>query len=161
MVLDLSHVDFLVCTLILFIGLCSLSKCLWLFFKAKSHPNILYASALMLLGDVSMIANFLPRSIYNLTIGYLDTSSWCDVSAVWTIASFFALGGGSVLIAFVTERSVVFGAKSHKYLRKRFSHVWTLTCWSIGFFFGGLFYGLGEVGPFNGTFLCFFMSIIE
>lgn len=53
-----------------------------------------------------MVINFLPRDIYHLSAGHLDTGGFCQLSAFVTISAVTALNCGSVCISYATFRLV-------------------------------------------------------
>ena len=151
------------CVTILSIGGIALFICLSTFayqqYQAKKHNKpkhhyILNASALMLIADVAMVVNFLPRDAYNLSIGHLDNSWWCEISAVVTISSFVGLSGGAVLIAHVTERTFALGVKANNKFSSQYLGIWTCTSWGIGITASLVFLFTNQIGPFKNIYCC-------
>jgi hypothetical protein len=69
----LSHIYFVGCIIILSVGGAVLSKVLYVFFGNYSKLNAVVKSYLsVILPDVLMVVNFLPRDIYNLHMGSLQ-----------------------------------------------------------------------------------------
>jgi hypothetical protein len=60
----------------------------------------------MVIPDLFMVFNFLPRDLYNLHIGKLEDGAWCKASAFVAITAIVALNFGAVIIAYCTLRWV-------------------------------------------------------
>ena len=144
------------CIVILCVGTIFLFYCLFLFLRYNhEHHVISFASGMMLLADISMVVNFLPRSAYNMYLGKLDSGAWCQWSAAWTIASFVALSGGAVLVAHITERtcSSILAKDTQRFDRK-YCLLWTVACWALGAFVSSVFFATDQLGPFDGLYCC-------
>jgi hypothetical protein len=72
----------------------------------KKLNSVVKSYLSVILPDVFMVINFLPRDMYNMHMGRLMPGGWCALSGFVAIVAITALNSGAVCIAFATYRSI-------------------------------------------------------
>jgi len=141
---------FSVCIILLFIDSIFTIKALKKYIKYFNESNYLVRAFITpLVPDIVCILNFLSRDIYNLFLGKLDTSVWCDISATLAVAHFLSLFGGFLFLAFSTYKMSIGEIISDKLI-----FIYNLVFWLFGLGYGIYLNQLNVLGEFDGLYCC-------
>lgn len=119
----------------------------------KVHP-ITIAAAPVLIAHACTLLNFIPFHVYNLATGIIPLNGYCYLSAFWSIAHVFALGGQYPYIAYATYRTLVEPDSEFYASHVRNTLLWTAGCWILGFILSAVFAANGDLGLFHGLYCC-------
>jgi hypothetical protein len=111
-----------------------------------------YAFFPVFFSDLLLIVNFVPRDIYHLAVGKMDSAGWCIASAFFAVAGITSLNVTMISIAYMTRELVA------DRLNKDRSRVLMMKSiaagWALGIAFAAVLAGIGELGDFRGLYCC-------
>lgn len=108
------------------------------------HLKAVKAYISIIVPDIMMIANFLPKTIHALVVGRVNRGVWCQFSAFLAIVHIVALNFGTVIIASTTYR-IVCGSKTCG----RFIVIANVASWLIGIGIASVFLVHNQLGAFK------------
>eukprot|EP00475_Leptophrys_vorax_P006286 TRINITY_DN1387_c0_g1_i1.p1 TRINITY_DN1387_c0_g1~~TRINITY_DN1387_c0_g1_i1.p1 ORF type:complete len:358 (+),score=93.65 TRINITY_DN1387_c0_g1_i1:187-1260(+) len=104
------------------------------------------------IADAFTILNFLPRDIYHIVTGSLDSGGWCKFSAFWTISCCVALNANAAAIAYFTNDLV--NDKFRPDIARRKVLLTTAVGWIVGIVMASGFMASDFIGDFRGLYCC-------
>lgn len=139
-----------ICIFLLLIGSILTIKALVKYIKYFKESNYLVRAFITpLVADIVCILNFLSRDIYNLYLGKLDTSIWCNISATLVVAHYLSLFGGFLFLAFSTYKMSIGEIISDKCI-----FIYNLVIWLFGLGYSIFLCKLNVLGGFDGLYCC-------
>lgn len=136
--------------MILMVGAYYVSKVLYVYTRNYFHLNsILKAFVCVIIPDVLMIVNFLPRTVHTAFQPSLQPGPWCTFSAFLATAVMIALNLGTVCIAFTTWRLTCCQPLSDRHIS-----LLVLVTWFVGIFIAIAYWASGILGPYKGLYCC-------
>lgn len=144
------NIYFIICIILLLIGSFFTIKALIKYTIHFKKSNFLIRAFITpLIPDIVCIINFFLRDLYNLFIGRLDTSIWCEISATFSVAHFLSLFGGLFFIAFCTYKMSLGKIVSNKIII-----FYNILIWLFGFVYAIYLQQLNILGEFKGLYCC-------
>lgn len=145
-----TDIYFSISIILLFIGSVFTTNAIIKSIKFFKVSNFLIRSFITIsISDSVCILNFLSRTIYNLIRGKLDTSIWCNLSAIFAVAHFCTLFCGHLFVSYCTYQMTL-----GKNVSDRKILIYNVCFWLFGIGYGLLLNSYDVLGNFEGLYCC-------